>query len=262
MDAKLKRMKQYAEAESCRRRILLSYFNETITEDCGNCDVCKNPPQKFDGTIIAQKALSAIARTGEQINSTLLIDILRGSHNRQVIEKGYDKIKTWGVGRDIRWEEWSDYIFQILNLGYVDIAYDEGYTFKLNALSHLVLKNKINVMLVQFRQYKSHEELILPKEPAKSIFGDQALFERLKQLRKTIADENNIPAYIVFSDKTLQDMTEKMPTDKPSMLDVNGVGQQKYVTYGQLFIDEISGFISEKAGKGNKIKENIGAGFI
>jgi len=112
LDAKLKRMKQYAEAESCRRRILLSYFNETNTKDCGNCDVCKNPPKKFDGTIIAQKALSAIARTGEQINSTLLIDILRGSHNRQVMEKGYDKIKTWGAGRDLRGEEWSDYIFR------------------------------------------------------------------------------------------------------------------------------------------------------
>lgn len=252
LDAKLKRMKQYAEAESCRRRILLSYFNETITKDCGNCDVCKNPPQKFDGTIIAQKALSAIARTGEQINSTLLIDILRGSHNRQVIEKGYDKIKTWGAGRDIRWEEWSDYIFQLLNLGYVDIAYDEGYTFKLNDLSHLVLKNKINVMLVQFRPYKNREELVLSKEPAKTVSADQALFERLRQLRKTIADQNNIPAYIVFSDKTLQDMTEKMPTDKPSMMDVSGVGQQKFATYGQLFIDAISEFVSEKLPKETK----------
>lgn len=246
LDAKLKRMKQYAEAESCRRRILLSYFNEAITEDCGNCDVCKNPPKKFDGTIIAQKALSAIARTGEQINSTLLIDILRGSHNRQVIEKGYDKIKTWGAGRDIRAEEWSDYIFQLLNLGYVDIAYDEGYTFKLNALSQLVLKNKVSVMLVKYRPYKSRKELILPKEPAKAILADQALFDRLRQLRKTIADQNNVPAYIVFSDKTLQDMTEKMPTDKPSMMDVNGVGQQKFSTYGQLFINEISRFINKK----------------
>ncbi|MFA5322610.1 MAG: DNA helicase RecQ [Smithella sp.] len=254
LDAKLKRMKQYAEAESCRRRILLSYFNETNTEDCGNCDVCKNPPQKFDGTVIAQKALSAIARTGEQINSTLLIDILRGSHNRQVMEKGYDKIKTWGAGRDLRWEEWSDYIFQILNLGYVDIAYDEGYTFKLNDLSHLVLKNKINVMLVKYRPYKSREELVLPKEPAKTVLADLALFDRLKKLRKTIADRNNIPAYIVFSDKTLQDMTEKMPTDKPSMMDVSGVGQQKFASYGQLFIDEISGFVSDDAAKGNKIK--------
>jgi len=253
LDAKLKRMKQYAEAESCRRRILLSYFNETITKDCGNCDVCKNPPQKFDGTIIAQKALSAISRTGEQINLTLLIDILRGSHNRQVIEKGYDKIKTWGAGRDIRAGEWSDYIFQILNLGYVDIAYDEGYTFKLNALSHLVLKNKINVMLVKFRLYKSREELTLPKEPLKKGVVNQALFDRLKQLRKTIADQNKIPAYIVFSDKTLQDMTEKMPTDKISMLEVNGVAELKFATYGQQFLDEISGFMRDETTRGNKI---------
>jgi ATP-dependent DNA helicase RecQ len=256
LDAKLRRMKQYAEAESCRRRILLSYFNEAITKDCGNCDVCENPPQKFDGTIIAQKALSAIARTHEQINFSLLIDILRGSHNRQIIEKGYDKIKTWGIGKDIKFEEWSDYIFQLLNLGYVDIAYDEGYTFKLNELSHLVLKNKANVMLVKFRPYKSREELTLPKEPPKKAVLNQALFDRLKQLRRTIADQNNIPAYIVFSDKTLQDMTEKMPTDKISMLEVNGVAQQKFATYGKLFLDEISGFMSDEAVQGNKIKES------
>jgi ATP-dependent DNA helicase RecQ len=247
LDAKLKRMKQYAEAEICRRRILLSYFNETNTKDCGNCDVCNNPPQKFDGTIIAQKALSAVSRTHEQINSTLLIDILRGSHNRQVIEKGYDKIKTWGVGRDIKFEEWSDYIFQLLNLGYVDIAYDEGYTFKLNDLSRLVLQNKAQVMLVKYRHYQDREKVKIPKEAPEKAELNQTLFDRLKQLRRTIADQNNIPAYIVFSDKTLQDMTEKMPTDKISMLEVNGVAQQKFATYGQQFLDEISRYMSDEA---------------
>jgi ATP-dependent DNA helicase RecQ len=247
LDAKLKRMKQYAEAESCRRRILLSYFNETITKDCGNCDVCKNPPQKFDGTIIAQKALSAISRTHEQINSTLLIDILRGSHNRQVIEKGYDKIKTWGVGKDIKFEEWSDYIFQLLNLGYIDIAYDEGYTFKLNDLSHLVLKNKAQVMLVKYRPYQEREKVTLPKkETQEKIELNQTLFDRLKQLRKTIADQNNMPAYIVFSDKTLQDMTQKMPTDKITMLEVSGVAERKFATYGQQFLDEIASYMNNE----------------
>jgi ATP-dependent DNA helicase RecQ len=247
LDAKLKRMKQYAEAQSCRRRILLSYFNETTTTDCGNCDVCKNPPQKFDGTIIAQKALSAIARTSEQVNFSFLIDILRGSHNRQVIEKGYDKIKTWGVGRDLKFEEWSDYIFQLLNSGYVDIAYDEGYTFKLNDLSHLVLKNKVQVMLVKYRPYQERGKLTLPKEPPEKAELNQTLFDRLKKLRKTIADRNNIPAYIVFSDKTLQDMTQKLPTDKISMLEVNGVAQQKFASYGQQFLDEIAEFKSDEA---------------
>jgi ATP-dependent DNA helicase RecQ len=250
LEAKLKRMKQYAEAQSCRRRILLSYFNETNTTDCGNCDVCKNPPQKFDGTIIAQKALSAIVRTKEQINSTLLIDILRGSHNRQVIEKGYDKIKTWGVGRDLKFEEWSGYIFQLLNLGYVDIAYDEGYTFKLNDLSHLVLKNKALVMLVKYRPYQDREKVVMPKEPPEKAELNQTLFDCLKQLRKTIADQNNIPAYIVFSDKTLQDMTQKMPIDKIAMLEVSGVAERKFATYGQQFLDEISRFMSDEAVKG------------
>ena len=250
LEAKLKRMKHYAEAQSCRRRILLSYFNETTTTDCGNCDVCKNPPQKFDGTIIAQKALSAITRTHEQINMTHLIDILRGSHNRQVIEKGYDKIKTWGVGRDLKFEEWSDYIFQLLNLGYVDIAYDDGYTFKLNDLSHFVLKNKAQVMLVKYRPYQEREKITIPKETSEKAELNQTLFDRLKQLRKTIADQNNVPAYIVFSDKTLQDMTRKMPTDKITMLEVSGVAERKFATYGQQFLDEISRFMSDEAVKG------------
>jgi ATP-dependent DNA helicase RecQ len=165
-----------------------------------------------------------------------------------VIERGYDKIKTWGVGRELKGDEWADYIFQLLNLGYVDIAYDEGYTFKLNDLSHLVLKNKTQVMLVKYRPYQEREKVTLPKkETLEKAELNQTLFDRLKQLRKTIADQNNIPAYIVFSDKTLQDMTQKLPTDKITMLEVNGVAQRKFATYGQKFLDEISSFKRNEA---------------
>ncbi len=258
LEAKLERMRQYAEAEHCRRRILLNYFNENLTEDCGNCDVCKNPPQRFDGTVIAQKALSAVARTNQQIAQTMLIDILRGSQNRHIVEKGYDKLKTWGVGKDIRTDDWADYIMQLLHLGYMDIAYDEGYTFKLNPLSQLVLKGMSKVDLVKPRPYVSRQEVQAAKQPAKREVVDGSLFEALRQLRKTIADQNNTAAYIVFSDKTLQDMCDKLPVEKWEMLQVTGVGEQKFASYGQIFLDEIVKFLGpEKVSKLKTEREAI-----
>jgi ATP-dependent DNA helicase RecQ len=250
LEAKLRRMKQYAEAEICRRRILLSYFNETVDKDCGNCDVCRNPPVTFDGTIIAQKALSAIARTDEKINATLLTDILRGSHNRYVVEKGYDRIKTWGAGKDLKPEEWNTYIWQLVNSGYIDMAYDEGYTLKLNAQSRLVLSGQLQVSLVSWRPYERRPAA----EPSRREIVQSALLDRLKLLRKRIADENGVPAYIVFNDRTLQEMAEKIPSDRVAIMEISGVGEKKFATYGQLFLDELLSFMSEEAGKGIRIK--------
>jgi ATP-dependent DNA helicase RecQ len=253
LEAKLRRMKQYAESEICRRRILLSYFNETITKDCGNCDVCRNPPEKFDGTTIAQKALSAIVRTDERINSSLLIDILRGSKNRNVVERKYDEIKTWGVGKDLRAEEWSDYIFQLLNSGYIDIAYDEGYTLKLNTLSRLVLTGKEQVSLVAWKPYEERKKAA-PEEPTKRGAAEQTLFEQLREFRKKIAEESNIPAYMVFNDKTLMEMAQKIPSDRNSMMEISGVGEKKFATYGEEFLGEIRSFMGAEAANGTRIK--------
>ncbi len=235
--AKLGRIKSYAEADICRRRILLSYFNEQPPGDCGNCDVCKNPPQRINGTIIAQKALSAVARTGGKVNITTLIGILRGSHNKQIMESGYDRIKTFGVGRDISYAEWTDYIFQLLNSGFVDIAYDDGYTLKLNELSRKILQAQMDVLLTRPVPLEKKLETIaaLPQKQA----ADDGLFERLRALRKQLADENNVPAYVVFSDKTLLEMAAVQPRDAVAMRSVSGVGEHKLNLYGEKFLDEI-----------------------
>ena len=209
---KLNRMQQYAESDICRRRILLNYFGETMNHDCGNCDVCKNPPERFDGTIIVQKALSAIARADEQIGTRTLIDILKGYASQEVIEKGYDKLKTYGAGRDVPGKDWQDYLLQMLNLGYFEIAYNENNHLKITEAGKKVLFGKERAQLVVIKREESYGKKGSAKEnktasPAPlftpTVFEneDEGLFEALRQLRKKLADQLAIPAYIVLSDK-------------------------------------------------------------
>lgn len=249
---KLERMRQYAESEICRRRILLSYFNDEVNKDCGNCDVCQNPKQKFDGTILAQKVLSAIARTNQKIAMGILIDILRGSNNRNVLNKGYEQLKTFGVGKDLRSEEWADYIFQMLNSGVMEIAYDEGHTYKLNNRSMRILKGEDKVPLSKFESLaekkakemaEESESRTVDKSKRDLIKG--ALFERLRALRKTLADERSLPPYVVFSDQTISDMAQNKPKNRVQFLAISGVSQQKYQMYGERFIEVINQFTKE-----------------
>lgn len=260
MQAKLNRMKQYAEADICRRRILLSYFNESILEDCGNCDVCQNPRTRFDGTTIAQKALSAIARTKENVAMGMLIDIMRGSRNRNVLHHGYDKLPTFGVGHDLRGEEWAEYLGQLLNLGVMDIAYDEGHVFKLNPLSWQVLKGEHKPELVKFiplAERKAKEEELVPKEKPKQEIIRDALFERLRLLRKQMADALAVPPYVIFSDATLSEMAQKKPISEAQMKAVAGVGAEKYRRYGDVFINEIVAFAKEHTKPGTRVVKGM-----
>ncbi len=258
--AKLERMQQYAQTDNCRRRMLLSYFNEETTADCGNCDSCRNPRSRFDGTIIAQKALSAISRTGQKVAMGMLIDILRGSHNRNLLQLGYDKLPTFGVGRDLRTEEWADFLRQLLNVGVMDIAYDEGHVFKLNALSQRVLKGGEKVQLVQFlsvAERKAREELLLPREKAKKEVIRDALFERLRALRKQLSDSIRIPPYAIFSDATLSEMAQKRPVSEAQLKTVSGVGEEKFRRYGVAFINEIIAFAKENTQPGTRIVKGM-----
>ncbi len=245
-NAKLDRMKQYAEAEICRRRILLSYFNEEVTKDCGNCDVCKNPPMRFDATLLAQKALSGVARTGEKVAMGMLVDILRGSNNKRLIDHRYHELKTFGVGKELKADEWADYLQQMLNSGVMDIAYDEGHAYKLNNASWAILKEGRKVQLVRYKAFEERQairEAEVPKEKTKKEIIRDTLFERLRELRKRLADEKNMPPFVIFSDATLSDMSQKKPLTQADMLNVSGVGEMKYQQYGETFIREIASFL-------------------
>ncbi|WP_341228187.1 DNA helicase RecQ [uncultured Arcticibacterium sp.] len=247
MEAKLDRMRHYAEANICRRRILLSYFNEDLENDCGNCDVCKNPRKRFDGTVITQKALSGIARTGEKVGMGMLIDILRGSRNQNLMGLGYDKIPTFGVGTDLKWEVWADYLMQMLNSGAMEIAYDEGHTYKLSEVSWQILKGKRKVELsefVSFEEKKAQQDAEVPSGNAKRDFIKNELFEKLRQLRKEIADKAGIPPYVVFHDSSLLEMATDKPIIESQMLAVGGVGQEKLKKYGKVFLKEIVNYVN------------------
>lgn len=251
---KLNRMQQYAESDICRRRILLNYFGETMNHDCGNCDVCKNPPERFDGTIIVQKALSAIARANEQIGTRTLIDILKGYASQEVIEKGYDKLKTYGAGRDVPGKDWQDYLLQMLNLGYFEIAYNENNHLKITEAGKKVLFGKERAQLVVIKREESYGKKGSAKEnkaasptplftPTVFENEDEGLFEALRQLRKKLADQLAIPAYIVLSDKTLHLLALKKPGDMEAFGEISGIGEFKKEKYGKDFLAVINEYL-------------------
>ena len=247
---KLNRMQQYAEADICRRRILLSYFGETMEHDCGNCDVCRNPPERFDGTIIIQKALSAIARTNQQIATGTLIEILRGNFTQEISEKEYDKIKTFGAGRDVPSRHWQNYLLQMLNMGYIEIAYNENNHLKITELGAKVLYGKQNAELVVIKedefsnkQYKKNTIVTSPVQIKKNAYGnlenEDSLFETLRLLRLKLAEQEAIPPYIVMSDSTLQSLCDKKPKNLEDLDDISGFSEYKKKKYGRDFVNAI-----------------------
>lgn len=246
---KLQRMQQYAESDICRRRILLSYFGENTTSDCGNCDVCKNPPERFDGTIIVQKALSAIARSGQQIGTGILVDILKGSMSPEVTERGYHRLKTFGAGREIPAKDWHDYLLQMLQLGYFEIAYNENNHLKITQSGTDVLFGRAYAQLVTIRREEAVQAAKERKRkatiPTKELplglpnVESEELFEALRSLRKRLADQEALPAYIVLSDKVLHLLSTSRPTTIEEFGNISGIGEYKKKKYGKFFIELI-----------------------
>lgn len=240
---KLNRMRRYCEADICRRRILLSYFGEESDQDCGNCDVCKNPPQRFDGSILVQKALSAIFRTGQFVNMHMLIEILRGSERAELIEKGYHLLKTYGVGKDHSYKEWKEYLYQMLQLGYIEIDYASAGILKVTPLGRKILFGEQKALLTiyketnEFTPYRKKEAFkYRPIRPIRSASVEKTLLDSLQQLRKQIAEREKTPAYIIFSDDAIEDMVNKKPVTLDEFSDIRGVGQIKLDKYGKVFV--------------------------
>ncbi len=250
---KLKRMQEYAEAQVCRRRILLNYFGETSDSGCCNCDVCHTPPQTFDGTTVVQKALSAIMRTEETIGFGVTIDILRGNMSAEVVAHSYQQLKTYGSGRDIPYRDWNDYLLQMLQMGFIEIAYNEERHIHITPLGKEVLYGKRAVQLavinredfsVKARRKKMDEEQSKLQTKEKNN-ENHALFNRLREIRKQIAEESNWPAYIVMSDRSLHALATQQPVTLNEFGNIFGIGEHKRDTYGQQFIDAIKTFKEE-----------------
>ena len=248
---KLQRMQEYAEAQVCRRRILLNYFGEICDKGCGNCDVCNNPPSTFDGTELVQKALSAILRTGEQVGLTLTIDILHGNFSPEVVSRGYAQIKTFAAGREVPVRDWHDYLLQMLQMGYIEIAYNEDNHLHVTPLGYNVLcgKAKVQLIVIGRRDYNVKDVRceVMKEHVSAETNTDQSekleLLKHLKMLRKEIADEMNSPAFVVMSDKTLMALATERPTTLASFGNIYGIGKHKRDTYGERFITVIKQYV-------------------
>ena len=276
---KLRRMEEYAESRVCRRRILLNYFGETSSKDCGHCDVCNNPPRTFDGTVLTQKALSAVVRAGEKIAVGTCIEILRGMQTPAITRNHYNELKTFGVGKDVSVRDWQTYLLQMLQMGFFEVAYNMHNQMKVTPLGWKVLKGEHQVSLAimenedlqsrtQGRRaggrtgYAGNAEFgnkqgsgshlpfgdhNIPVVHAERVIfeeemsgvEDKKLFEYLRKIRKNLADEQGYPPYIVLSDKSLHELTKMKPTTLQAFGLISGIGEFKIKKYGDTFIKAI-----------------------
>jgi len=248
---KLNRMWECATASSCRTNLILNYFGEYRSKGCEHCDNCLSPPQVFDGTILAQKALSAIYRTQQSVKTDLLIDILRGSGKQEVIMRGFHQIKTYGAGRDLPFLDWKDYIIQMLNQGIIAIDYTQGSSLKATPLTQAVLSGEQSISLVKFQKSQLSEKKKISKV---GLIRDD-LFEQLRQWRLRTAKAKGIPAYAVFNDATLNEISQSKPIVVDDLLMINGIGKKKKEDYGEQILKVIKEYLSaqnsNKAGKAN-----------
>jgi ATP-dependent DNA helicase RecQ len=238
---KLNCMTGYAEPLICRRRALLAYFGETLASDCGNCDICLDPPEKYDATEDAQKALSCIYRTGQRFGMGHIIDVLRGSSKQRVTSLRHDQLSTYGIGADKSQESWGFLIRQLIHLGFVRQDISRYSILALHKSSRPVLKGEKTLLLPRPR-LKQNNKLKHLKTPGRSDQYDVELFHILRQLRKQFADEQKVPPYVVFGDATLAEMSTIRPDSRESFLAINGVGIRKLDRYGNEFIAAISAY--------------------
>ncbi len=237
---KLNAMVGLAESLTCRRRVLLNYFGERLARDCGNCDVCLDPPERFDATEDARKALSCVYRVGQRFGVGHVVDVLRGADNERIRGLGHQRLSTYGIGADKSEQEWASLLRQLIHHGYLiqDIA---NYSvLKLTEAARPLLRGELTLELARPRVRERAKKRRPHDEGAPGGPYDEALFDRLRALRKRLADAQGVPPYIVFGDATLAQMARDKPLDADALLGVVGVGQHKLEKYGADFLDAIA----------------------
>ncbi|MHB8707372.1 MAG: DNA helicase RecQ [Desulfuromonadales bacterium] len=235
---KLQAMVGFAEAPGCRRRVLLGYFGERLEKDCGNCDICLNPPERFDATVDAQKALSCVFRVGQRFGVGHVVDVLRGARSERIRELGHDRLSTYGIGAEHSAEDWTGLIRQLIHHGYLvqDVARYSVLT--LTEAARPLLRGEERLELAKPRLRVK----VQPKK-GRTRLGDfdydEVLFERLRAVRKRLADAEGVPPFVIFADTTLAEMATVLPTSEEALLGIGGVGKHKLRRFGSEFLDEI-----------------------
>jgi len=243
---KLNAMVGYADGLTCRREALLGYFGEPYPAPCGNCDICLEPPETFDATEQAQMALSCVYRTGQRFGIAYVIDVLRGADNEKVLRYGHDQLSTFGIGADLSRDHWQSLIRQLIHRGYLTQDIARFSALRLTDAARPLLRGEQTLVLAKPRTRvptKKQRLATARAGRATDLAGlpvDEALFEALRALRKRLADEQNVPAYVVFSDATLAEMAASRPGTYAELLAVTGVGQTKLERYGDFFLEAIA----------------------
>jgi len=234
---KLDAMIQFSEAVICRRKVLLNYFGETYDEKCGNCDVCLNPLKVYDAKVDAQKALSCVYRLQQSYGMKYVIDVLRGLKQERILSMHHDQLSTYGIGADQTRDAWSSIFRQLIHHGYLYQDINQYSVLKLTDQAIPLLRGEVELSLVKPKEKLKKDKP--RKQKVSSEAYDEVLFEKLRVLRKSIADAENVPPYIVFGDATLISMTQVQPRISAEMLNVHGVGQVKLERFGRQFLKVI-----------------------
>uniref|UniRef100_UPI00314546CB DNA helicase RecQ n=1 Tax=Pseudoalteromonas sp. S16_S37 TaxID=2720228 RepID=UPI00314546CB len=233
-------MASFAEAQTCRRQILLNYFSEYQREPCGNCDICLNPPKRFDGTLVAQQALSCVYRAEQRFGLGYIVDVLRGANTSRIRDNQHHTLSTYGIGKEHSNEYWLSVLRQLIHHGLLTQDITQGASLRLTEAARAVLKGEYALQLAEPRLQAKH----VYQDKLAQFNYDKKLFAKLRSLRKELADEDDVPPYVVFNDKTLAEMAQLMPTNDSEFLKISGVGFTKLSKYGAPFMQLIRNYLA------------------
>jgi ATP-dependent DNA helicase RecQ len=236
-------MAAFAEAQTCRRQVLLNYFGEASQTACGNCDICLDPPKRFDGTELAQKALSCVYRVGQNFGMHHVIDVLRGGQSQKILELGHDKLTTYGIGKEQSHDYWLSVLRQLIHYGLLAQDITRHSVLVLLPAARPVLRGETSLQLAVPR-LSAPVSAKAGKIQQKQEY-DRLLFSKLRALRKQIAERDDVAPFVVFSDASLIEMAQQFPQNRTEFLQISGVGQTKLSRYGDDFLDLIGEYLDQ-----------------